>query len=333
MSDQMNLPGILNATSSPESESGAMPSAKQAGQMINRSGPAAAPASRSQPLVERGDLRTTDIFGLSFSGSSESVALTLSLANKLADTSERLGSTLYRMTWREKRLPSGRLHFRLQASVHRTLDSGFTGWPTARANDGTGSKIPPGRQGGESLKTTANLSGWPTAKATDMKGGGQIHRALTRAHLVDHVTLTDWSMVGWKTPRANDKGGINPEKTQRKLTDYYLPDQAKLTYWPTPQAQMSAGMKPEKIEWSPGGKPRNKDTGRPMQTVLTDVVNLAGPVRLTANGKELTGLAAGTVNGGQLNPALSRWLMGLPEEWDVCGVMAMQSLRRKRKHS
>ncbi|KDU36202.1 C-5 cytosine-specific DNA methylase family protein [Escherichia coli 7-233-03_S3_C2] len=66
-----------------------------------------------------------------------------------------------------------------------------------------------------------------------------------------------------------------------------------------------------------GGDPGGRIRKGKISTDRLDVVaQIAGPVRLTASGKMLTGSNAQMENGGQLNPALSLWLMGLPPEWD-----------------
>lgn len=54
------------------------------------------------------------------------------------------------------------------------------------------------------------------------------------------------------------------------------------------------------------------------------------PIRITADGRVLTGSDAGTVSSGQLNPAHSRWLMGYPKAWCEAAFAAWQNTPVRR---
>ena len=92
--------------------------------------------------------------------------------------------------------------------------------------------------------------------------------------------------------------------------------------WPTPVAS----------DPSSAGKGFSPTLTQMMRESLTPEEGFV-PARRMADGPVLTGSQAEMANGGPLNPAHSRWLMGYPPEWDVCGVMAMQSSRKLRQPS
>lgn len=267
MSDPMIYEDLLRSISLLGLAFGHMPCAVWAGKTAEKSGQVPAHANLSARQAKEKGLLTSGTYGPPCIGWSGSVALSLSLASNLQVLTQMTGSTLYRLTWKPWVMPSGRVRFRLRASVPRTSGTELIGWPTPTANAW---KHPSnsGRQGGLNLQTAAQLSGWTTPSASDSRRGGRgITEGMSGSSLAQQV-----KMAGWPTPTASDhKGGY------------------------------------------PGGRIRN---GKISTDRLDVVAQIAGPVRLTDSGKMLTGSNAQMENGGQLNPALSLWLMGLPPEWD-----------------
>lgn len=169
------------------------------GQMILNVGPAPAPAKVS---VQPGKGKASQIsvtYGLHGSGSLASASLTQSLANRLRVKTDLLGSTLFRLTWKERVTPSGRRICALRASALRISDKGCTSWATPQNHDAKGTwRAGSGENGKDpqnmhALQDQAQLSSWATPATRDSKG----------AKGKDEL-LMGGMVAPWPTPSANN---------------------------------------------------------------------------------------------------------------------------------
>lgn len=282
MSVQMTCQDLLNVIGLQELQYGPIPSASQDGLTIARSGLAPARASLSARQAKAMGLLTSGTFGLTSSTSSASADLSMSLANRLQAVTQTHGSTLYKQTWKEWDTPSGLCRLRQRASVRRTSESGLTGWPSPLASN---------------VKNC--YQDW--LKVLARKEAGR------QPNLQDFAVL-----AAWTTPTSRDlkdTSGMTAQRDGKGRLDQ-LPRQAFMTGWPTPTTSNTRSPSVD------AAMNMYRQDGSKSQQRLQDFAGITGPLRLTVFGEMRIGSYVEMGNGVQLNPAHSRWLMGLPHAWD-----------------
>lgn len=214
-----------------------------------------------------------------FSSSSTSAALQLFLVSRFRARTDLSGSPLYKLIWKMRDMPSQRLIHAQRASVRRISGNDFIGWPTCLAK-----------------------AAGPDYAIQNRRGSGGISLATAAA------------LAGWNTPTASDsKGGyIGGRIRNGKLSTDRLDVTSQLVGWPT---TMTSNDRTASLQVA---LETYRANGTKMQKRLQDIAALCGPCRLTSSGEMLTGSSARMESGGQLNPNHSRWLMGLPIEWENC---------------
>lgn len=270
---------------------------------------------------------TSGTYGPHGFGSSASAALASSLANKLHRATDLLGSTLWRLTWKARSLPSGRLIYALRASERRTSDSGYTSWRSPQSSDGEGGvmEIRDGVAGKYKLRDESQLASWPTAQSRDWKGPqGRAYKGESEG-LPSIARLT-----GWQSPTTTAIGRTDQEAIEKRkdfrtsigrnsLAPGNLEEQAILyASWATPSGR---DFKSNEGSEEFHAARMEQTRGKPLSEQAHQLA--------TVSGETPNGFTAETTSGGQLNPAHSRWLQGLPEAWDTAAILASRQMKRE----
>ena len=349
MSDQLPMfaPMISedtdSAISSPESGSGVTRSDLPDGPTTAKSGQAPAPANPSARPAKAKRSTTKGIFGQSGFHSSKHEDLSFALGSKLRQLTDSLGSTLFSLTWMTRITPAGRSISALRASEPLTEGSVCIGWPTPKARDYrseneaslewadspdlnkmvllAGWATPKVASGGYQLDDQGNqilnlqgqvqLAGWPTPMAQTPAQNGY-NEAGNSDSSRKTVEMCRWPVTAWATPKASDGDGGRTTSTAGG-GNAHLDKQAKLSGWTTPEAMERERNRP--------------DAGSNLAIEAQSTAFGPGPIGylLGLNGWEIVPAS------GQLNAAHSRWLMGLPPEWDDCARIALT--KRKSRTS
>lgn len=185
------------------------------------------------------------------------------------------------------------------------------------------------------LEDVASLAGWPTPRAAEARPDFAI---MNREKSGGVSLQTAAQFAGWVTPSARDwkdTPGMATERPDGRMRGWIsFPGRLSLRVGTLRVASDgNGGKRPHPDTTLVGRHPDRRKVNMGLASQAHIGFLNTEPARLTAAGDLLTGSCAGMESCGQLNPAHSRWPMGLPTAWDDCAAMVTPSSRRRPRLS
>ena len=165
----------------------------------------------------------------------------------------------------------------------------------------------------------SDCTSWPSPNRADHNASrsndaiAYSRRWMERENHGSQLAHVAQALAACPTPNGDDANNVTRASGEFKS----LTRDAQMASWATPiSTDADYGMENAIAEQERGN---------------TRIDSLVRQTSLLASGETPNGSGAGTGNGGQLNPAHSRWLQGLPKDWDVAAIVAHRSIQMQRR--